>query len=106
MNLSIYIGDSLFSEFLRKTLQCIPNETFGKRILLLKRIRLFKSTETKKIFKQLFSPEKELFPLFVTLFVHSCTSFHVKVGSFRIFSTTFLAVSKVFLIKKKSLKYL
>ena len=28
MNLSIYISDSSLSEFLRKTLQCIPNETF------------------------------------------------------------------------------
>ena len=28
MNLSIYIGDSSLSEFLRKTLQYIPNETF------------------------------------------------------------------------------
>ena len=28
MNLSIHIGDSSLSEFLRKTLQYIPNETF------------------------------------------------------------------------------
>ena len=28
MNLRIYIGDSSLSEFLRKTLQCIRNETF------------------------------------------------------------------------------
>ena len=31
MNLSIYTGDNSLSEFLRKTLQCIPNETFFKK---------------------------------------------------------------------------
>ena len=47
-----------------------------------------------------------LFPLFVTLFVHSCTSFHMKEGSFRIFSTAFSSSSKVVSHKKMSSKYL
>ena len=32
--------------------------------------------------------------------IHNCTSFHMKVGSFRIFSTAFYSFSKIFLTKK------
>ena len=113
MNLGIYTGDNSLSEFLRKTLRCIPNETFFEKefcfFSAFDSVNALKQTDIqvvvfarKRINIVFITYSYSIFPLFVTLFVHSCTSFHMKVGSFRIFSTTYSAVSKVFLMKKKS----
>ena len=109
MNLSIYIGGSSLSEFVRKPYNAYQIKLFEKEFCFFSAFDSLNLLKQKKDIEVVFITRKRtkivfthilFFPLFVTLFVHNCTSFHMKVGSFRIFSTAFSLVSKVFLTKK------
>ena len=115
MTLSIYIGDSSLSGFSEKPYNAYQMKLFEKEFCFFSAFDSLNLLKQKRYSSSYFRQKKNkhsiynllifyFFPLFFTLFVHNCTSFHVKVGSFRIFSTAFSSVSKVFLIKKKVIK--